>query len=536
MATYGGNSTRLLTQLFYRQAPPPIPTRTPNPNDDATIESRLEGSTWSWYTKTLEMGLERSEALRDYSEMDNDDLIATVLDAISEDGAQTDFMTDCAVWVESENPEIERIGTELFEDLDLQCRAGSLIREIAKNGDVFEFLHQERGRGVVAVEYIPPHIVWRVERYGSLRGFTIGMEPTENEEELTLPYQINHMIRPGGAMMRGPRYGDSWLRPARRLWRKYNMMEDAMIMYRLRRAPDRDVYYIDVTGVPPTQQVQLVNRYRTQFKKSMMVDSSVTTGNPERLRSEFNPLAPDEDVFWPTTRDNTSRVERLSGSSNVMDVHDIELMLNRMFGALRAPKEYFGFGDAGAFDRGKTLEQQDVRWGKGIGATQAGLRAGLVRLLQIHLSLLQIDPMSQANDFVIKMVQPSTLEELQRAELYDARLRAMQGLQQFVGEIENLDKTRWFAFLLEKFGRFRPSFLDKFLTEKPPEKDDNTGGLGGLGFPGGMGMEGRDLTREEKRRIVEALNKTQPNLLKRIAAAGGGTWSLRTHNRRGAYD
>jgi len=362
------NPTGLLAKLFgqdVRRPEPPqwFPQGSLSPDagglpSDAGTPATF---TWDWYRLQLELGRERLDLYQDYEDMDQDDLIASVLDAIAEDGTQPDFMKDRIIWVESGNKEIEKICNETLDRIGAADTAPSILRETAKYGDCFEFLHYQRGHGVISHEYVQPNVVWRCERSGRLSGFTVGKQPAQNPENLMLPWQFIHFLRMGGRRYPGVQYGDSWLRPARRLYRKLRMIEDAMILYRIRMAPDRDVYYIDVGSAPPDQQVAIVKMWKRLFKKNIAY-------NPQTgiMSGESNPLATDENIFWPTKEGNTSRVERLHGSSNVADIYDVEFIVNRMFSALRAPKEYFGFGDAGAFDRGKSLEQQDIRWARGV--------------------------------------------------------------------------------------------------------------------------------------------------------------------------
>lgn len=494
------NPTGLLTKLFgqdVRRPVPPqwIPTGEVPPGVGGIGQDGPQSAfTWDWYRVQLELSQERLDLYRDYEDMDQDDLIASVLDAVAEDGSQTDFMTGRRIWVESDNPQIEKMGLELLEKLDAESTCPQIIRETAKFGDNFEFVHHQRGIGVIAHEYVQPQMVWRYERAGRLSGFTMGEQPQPNPEQLQLPWQFIHFMRPGGRRYPGVQYGDAWIRPARRLYRKFRMVEDAMIMYRIRLVPDRDVYYIDVGEAPPDQQVSLVKMWKRLFKKN--ISYNLDTGI---LRGEVNPLAYDEDIFWPTKDGNDSRVERLRGSTNVGEIFDVEFLVNRMFSALRAPKEYFGFGEGGAFDRGKSLEQQDIRWARGVKNVQEAVTRGYVRLIQIHMALKGIDPLSSMNQFSVKMCPVSALDEIQRADLYDIRLRSMEGLTRLVSDLQGLDKKKWFKWLLEKFGGFREGFFDQFITQSG---EDAQNGVPGAGT---FGLEGHDLTSSEKRFLMESL-------------------------------
>lgn len=517
------NPVGLLAKLFGQDAKRPVsPQWFPTGPVQQQVRGGIGGNqsitsnfTWDYYRSQLEISQERLDLYRDYEEMDEDDLIASVLDAVAEDATQTDFMTGRIIWVESANKDIEELGNQRLDAWNAEDNAPGICRETAKYGDCFEYLHLARNLGVVAHEYVSPHYVWKYEREGRLAGFTLSAQPEPTPENLLLPWQFVHFMRTTGRRYPGVQYGDAWTRPARRLYRKVQMVEDAMILYRIRRAPDRDVYYIDVGDAPPDQQVAIVRMWKRLFKKNISYDAQ--TGI---LRGELNPLSYDEDIFWPTKEGNNSRVDRLNGSSNVGDIFDVELLMNRMFAALRAPKDYFGFGESGVFDRGKSLEQQDVRWARGIKSIQRACTRGYARALQIDLALRGVDPTLSENRFVVRMCPVSAIDETQRAELYDIRLRAMEGLTRIVSDLEGLNKKAWFRFLLEKFGGFREGFLDKFIQETKKDAEDGVFGSGGFG------LEGESLDSKEKKFLAEAYRELGQEIHD-VVALGTDSFDLR---------
>jgi len=516
------NPTGLLAKLFGQGVRRPASAQWIPVGEDPLGFSSQGGvggstaSTWDWYRQQLEIGQERLDLYRDYDDMDQDDLVASVLDAVAEDGCQKDFMREKPIWVESKNKVLEKGANEVLERLEAEKHAPGIMREVAKYGDCFEYLHHSREIGVIAHEYVQPHNVWRYERSGRLSGFTFSEQPVQSGQDLMLPWQIAHFMRVGGRRYPGVQYGDALIRPARRLYRKMRMTEDAMIMYRIRMAPDRDVYYVDVGQAPPDQQVQIVKMWKRLFKKNISY-------NPQTgvLRGEFNPLASDESIFWPTKEGNNSRIERLSGSSNVGELFDVEFMVNRMFSALRAPKEYFGFGDSGGWDRGKSLEQQDIRWSRGVKSLQSAVCTGYARMLMIDMALRGVDPLATVNEFFVKMAAVSALDETQRADLYDTRLRSMEALTRLVSDLQGLDKKAWFKFLLSKFGGFDEQFLDQFVTQAKRDASDGVPGSGGFG------LEGCELSSREQRFLMESLPESIGVDIRSASMNGVSSLSLR---------
>ena len=204
----------------------------------------------------------------------------------------------------------------------------------------------------------------------------------------------------------------------------------------------------------------------------------------------------------------------MQGSTNVGEIFDIEFLVNRLFSTLRAPKDYFGFGESGAFDRGKSLEQQDIRWSRGIKSVQLGATQGYARILQIDMALRGTDPLLAQNQFVVKMAYPSALDELQRADLYDARLRSMEGLTRVVNDVQGLDKKKWYKFLLQKFAGFPKAFIDQFVEEAKKDTAD------GNNPQGTWGLEGDDLTSAEEELLSDSFSPSMRRKLRNTVLNG----------------
>jgi len=425
--------------------------------------------------------------------MDFDDLVSSVLDAVAEDSTQPDTLTGKIVWVSSPNVEIQNILTGLFEELQIEDKVAGMIREVAKFGDLFERVWYKSHEGVIGIEYYPPHRVFRWEDQGRLRGFLIDHPYQQGVplEELYAPWDFVHFYRSTGRFSEFVTYGDSWVRPARRLWRKLQMIEDSIIMYRLKMAPDRFVYYIDVGESSFDEAMHFLMLWRSALKKQMLYKQGASSD----YREEYNPLAVDDDLFFPTREGSQSRVDKLVGSGNTVgDVHDYELLIKRLFSALRAPPAYFGFKEEGVvIDTGKSIAQQDIRWARGCRSVQKSVTRGLVRLCQIHLALKGIDPTLDKNRFSVEMAPISFLDEQQRLEIYDVRSRAIDVLMRVVSDIEGLNKKRWASWLLWRFGGLSQDFLDEFVESSAGQ--DLTG------------FVGEPLTKEEESVLQECLGK-----------------------------
>lgn len=504
----GLNPNGLLSQLFGLDVRrPPKPSWDPRRSHlSGDIGPDLASSMWAYYQDKMTISQERLDAYRDYDEMDFDDLIASVLDAIAEDSTQSDFMNGKSIWFETDNKELQVVLNKMAVRLKMEEVTPQLVREISKFGDDFEYLHANRNEGIVALEHYMPSSVWKQEKEGRLMGYSL--DPNNNDRsKLFLPWEFQHFMRPAGRRLLGVQYGDAWIRPARRLYRKVQMTEDAIIMYRLKRAPDRDVYYIDVGDSPIDESISILRQWRRILKKNTFIDTATN-----KLKSDMNPLAPDEDIFWPTREGNNSRIDRLSGSSNVGEVWDYKLLIERLFSTLRAPKEYFGFGEGGGFNADKSISQLDIRWARGCKTSQKGVTTGWTKIAMVHMALLGINPLDKKNQFRTCMAPISYLDELQRADLYDVRTRCINSLNGITEQL-NLNRTKWFQWLLYKFGGFSIEFLDKFKSSAKSDQNTMPNNNDDSETSGDDGLDGRDLTNNEKESLLEMIGPEIPMLI-----------------------
>ena len=207
-------------------------------------------------------------------------------------------------------------------------------------------------------------------------------------------------------------YGRSVLDPARKLWKQLQLAEDAMLVYRLVRAPERRIFYLDVGNSDPADIRQYIEAMKRELKKQPVVDAR--TGN---INMKFNPVTFEEDYFIPVRGGVSSKVETLPGASNLGDIADIEYLQNKLFTAIKVPKTYLNYGEA--LPGGSTLSQADLRFSRTINFIQETLIEELRRIGNIHLYLLGFK--DDLDNFTLTLTNPSTQQELLKLETMKAR-------------------------------------------------------------------------------------------------------------------
>ena len=147
-------------------------------------------------------------------------------------------------------------------------------------------------------------------------------------------------------------------------------MEDAMMAYRIVRAPDRRVFYIDVGGVPPEDVEQFMQKVMTQMKRHQVIDSK--TG---RVDLRYNPASIEEDYYIPVRGGQTgTKIDTVGGQARANDIEDVKYLRDKMFAALKIAASYLSTGaDSGAAEDKTTLAQKDIRFARTIQRLQRSI-------------------------------------------------------------------------------------------------------------------------------------------------------------------
>ena len=374
----------------------------------------------------------RISAFYDYESMEYTPEISTALDIYAEEST-TPNQDGYIIQVYSESKRIKNILTDLFNNnLDLNTNLQMWVRNMCKYGDNFVYLKLDPEKGVVGCNQLPNIEIERLERGMETRSVNSTAYPKEKSLRFTwknkdLEFQTWEMahFRLLGDDRKLP-YGTSMLEKARRIWKQLVLAEDAMLIYRTSRAPERRVFKVYVGNMDDKDVEAYVQRVANKFKRDQVVDSK--TGNVD-LR--FNQMAVDQDYFIPV-RDTsqTMPIETLQGAANLSEIADIEYIQKKLLTALRIPKAYLGFEEP--VGDGKNLSLLDIRFARTINKIQKSVIAELNKIAIIHLFLLGFD--DELNNFVLGLTNPSKQADLLMIEVWKERVALYKEL---VTEIQN---------------------------------------------------------------------------------------------------
>jgi hypothetical protein len=293
-------------------------------------------------------------------------------------------------------------------------------RNTCKYGDNFVYLKLDSDKGVVGCMQLPNIEIERLERGMPAKSQNVE-EPKENRglrfkwkaKDMEFnSWEIAH-FRLMGDDRKLP-YGTSMLEKARRIWKQLLLSEDAMLIYRTSRAPERRVFKVFVGNMDDKDVEAYVQRVANKFKRSQVVDSQ--TGNVD-LR--FNQMAVDQDYFIPV-RDpqQVSPIETLQGAQNLSEIADIEYIQKKLLTALRVPKAFLGFEEV--VGEGKNLSLQDIRFARTINRIQKCMIAELNKVAIIHLFLLGFE--DELTNFTLGLTNPSTQADLLKIDVWKEKM------------------------------------------------------------------------------------------------------------------
>jgi len=283
--------------------------------------------------------------------------------------------------------------------------------------------------GVKNVIGLPPSEVERLE----------GQDPTNpnyvqyqwNSANMTFEnWQVAH-FRILGNDKHAP-YGTSVLEPARRIWRQLVLIEDAMLAYRVVRAPERRVFKIDVGAIPPQEVEGYMEKVKSQLKRNSVVDAQ-----SGKIDLRYNPLSVEEDYFIPMRGDQGSDIITLPGASSLNDIDDVKYMRDKLFSAIKIPHSYLSMTEGGSEDK-TTLAQKDIRFSRTIQRLQRSFLSEIEKIAVVHLFTLGYRGQDLLS-FKIALNNPSKLAELQEIE----HLRTKFDLANNV--VEGMFSKHWIA-------------------------------------------------------------------------------------------
>ena len=389
----------------------------------------------------------RPQLYSEYDVMDTDAIIASALDIISDESTLKNDMGE-VLSIRSSNEDIQKILYNLFYDvLNIEFNLWSWIRQMAKYGDFFLKLEIAEKFGVYNVI---PYTAYHISREE-------GFNP-ENPSEIRYRYSpdglVNNnsgMYNVGAANTNTPGvyfdnyemahfrligdtnylpYGRSYIEPARKLFKQYTLMEDAMLIHRIARAPEKRIFYMNVGSIPPNEIDAFMQKTISNMKRTPHMDQKTGEYN-----LKYNMQNMMEDFYIPVRgNDQTTKIETTKGL-DYDGIQDVEYLRDKLFAALKIPKAFLGYDEN--IEGKATLAAEDIRFARTIERLQRIMVSELNKIALVHLYSQGYRDEALTN-FELTMQTPSIIFEQEKIELMKSKTELAQTLKS-----EKLLPTDW---------------------------------------------------------------------------------------------
>ena len=370
----------------------------------------------------------------EYDVMDQDAIIASALDILADESTLKNDMGE-VLQIRSANEDIQNILYNLFYDvLNIEFNMWMWIRQMCKYGDFFLKLEIAEKFGVYNVIPYTAYHIERQEGYDpknpaairyryamdGMDNISSGMYPVPGSTSGNLSnetgiffdnYEMAH-FRLISDVNYLP-YGRSYIEPARKLYKQYVLMEDAMLIHRISRAPEKRIFYMNVGSIPPNEIDAFMQKTISNLKRTPLQDGK--TGEYNLKYNQQNML---EDFYIPVRgNDQTTKIETTPGLQ-YDGIQDVEYLRGKLFAALKIPKAFLGYEED--IEGKSTLAAQDIRFARTIERLQRIIISELNKIALVHLYTQGYTDETLTN-FTLQMASPSIVLEQEKIELLKSK-------------------------------------------------------------------------------------------------------------------
>ena len=386
-----------------------------------------------------QLELNRRRRYKDYEEMDEYPEIGAAFDIYADDSTQRGLRGER--WaIKSENDMVVEEIENFFETIRLDKLIWDIIRNTVKYGDCFTELILDVNKpqeGIKKIKILNPNWILRVENeFGYLKKFLQEIPNMESlqyaevgQSNMNRPVkyieldknQIVHFRLHTSDPIFYP-YGKSIAALCHRVFRSLRMMEEAMMIYRLSRAPERRIFYVDTGNLPTSKAEMFIERLKQKFKKEKFYNSPRGT-----VDSRYNPMSMDEDFFVPTKNGRGTKIDTLPGATNLGEIEDVRYYRDKLLAGLKIPKDYIVEKEQSP-ERKANLAQLDVKFARTIQRIQVDIETGLENMAKRHLQLRGF-PASLIKGVKIKLPEPSDMSSKRKLDVDEQKTRVIQAVQ-----------------------------------------------------------------------------------------------------------
>ncbi len=373
----------------------------------------------------------------EYDAMDTDAIIASALDIVADEATLKNDMGE-VLQIRSADEDIQKILYNLFYDvLNIEFNLWPWIRNMCKYGDFFLKLEIAEKFGVYNVI---PYTAFHIERLE-------GTNP-ENPNEIRYKFLPDGVAASSYGYYNVPNsadqanalffdnyemahfrlltdvnflpYGRSYIEPGRKLFKQYTLMEDAMLIHRIVRAPEKRIFYMNVGSIPPNEVDAFMQKTLDKLKRTPFMD-----GDTGEYNLKYNMQNILEDFYIPIRgNDTATKIENLNGLQ-WDGITDVEYLRDKLFAALKVPKAFMGYDEN--TDGKATLAAQDIRFARTVERIQRIVVSELYKIAIVHL-YTQGYRDEQLGNFELSLTTPSIIYDQEKIALMTEKMTLAQAM------------------------------------------------------------------------------------------------------------
>ena len=417
------------------------------------------------YNPTMNYQTLRIQLYTDYEAMDTESIISSALDIIADESTLKNESAE-VLQIRSADENIQRILYNLFYDvLNIEFNLWMWIRNMCKYGDWYLHMEIAEKFGVYNVTPLsvydmvreegmdpqnPSYVCFRIDPMVIAAGGIVSRVKDRDGKIKFENYEIAHFRLLTDANYLP--YGRSYIEPARKTYKQYVLMKDAMLLHRITRAPEKRVFSVNVGNIPPHEVDGYMQKVMQKMKKTPYIDQQTGEYN---LR--YNLMNMMEDFYLPTRgNDTATKIDTIKGLE-YNAIEDVAFLRDEMLAALKVPKAFFGFEKD---LQGKaTLAAEDIRFARTVERIQRIALSELYKVALVHLYVQGYDGEALTN-FELQLTTPSIIYEQEKVALWKEKIDLAKSVQD-----TNLLPSDWiyhqiFQFSEDQFDEYRDLVIE----------------------------------------------------------------------------
>lgn len=397
----------------------------------------IDSDVYRWMSTFTGTSNDRRERYKDYSQMIQVPELELGLTTYADDGSQLNEDNKVLEISSASDDIVTTLNETFFENLDMNADLWKIFFGTCQYGDnYYEIIVDDRKKEILSLKYIPPANIDRIEIDGNLLRFVVhkfmadqyqpkmnyAHTDVEEKERTTLqPWEVIHFKIDDNVY--AP-YGRSVLESGRRTYKQLALMEDAMLVYRLERAPEKRVFYIDVGTMSTAEGEKWVERIKAKFRKKKYIDP--TTG---KINEKATPLSMLED-FWIPVRTGVqgqqgTKIDILQGGRQLNEIDDTKYFRDKLLKTMHIPPQYMQEG--GGMDSRNALSQMDIKFARTVERIQRHIIKGLEKIAIVALTLKGFRG-DDLKNFQLELTPPSNIAELLEMEVTTQRINLVSSI------------------------------------------------------------------------------------------------------------